>query len=168
MTRRVMRAAVAIVFAAYLVMLVWLVLWKLHDPYIGSAAARAVKLVPFVATADAGRSAPREVIANVLVFVPFGLGLRLLAPRTPWPGLVLTTATASAALETAQYVLAVGVTDVTDVLTNTTGGALGVALAAATARPAQSIGTSRTTTSRGARPMPDTSTDSSVRLARKR
>jgi glycopeptide antibiotics resistance protein len=121
-------------FAVYLVLLVWLVLWKLGVPWVGSGVGRTVKLVPFVATAQNGPSDPSEVLENVLVFVPFGVYFALLAPHRPWwrtwARALGTVALTSAALEVAQYVLAVGSTDISDVLANTAGGAVGLLLVA--------------------------------------
>jgi len=125
-------------FAVYLGLLVWLVLWKLEVPWVGTGARRTVKLVPFVSTAANGPSKPSEVLGNVLVFVPFGVYLGLLVParaswrawwRT-WPRSVGLVALASVALEVAQYVLAVGSSDVSDVLANTAGGVAGLVLVA--------------------------------------
>ncbi|HYJ51136.1 MAG TPA: VanZ family protein, partial [Microbacterium sp.] len=76
------RALLVVPFVAYLVLLVWIVLWKLEIPWIGEAALipRPIKLVPFLPSADADASAPIEVVINLLLFVPFGLYLGLLAP----------------------------------------------------------------------------------------
>ncbi|WP_350348268.1 VanZ family protein [Agromyces sp. G08B096] len=124
------RGFVAVLFAVYLALLVWLVLWKLQPPWIGTDADRVVKLVPFVAAGGEGASNPREVLANLLLFVPFGLYLGLLAPRWPWWRSTAVLAGVSLGLELAQFVLAVGSTDLTDVLVNTAGGGVGLALLA--------------------------------------
>jgi glycopeptide antibiotics resistance protein len=115
-------------FVVYLVLLIWLVLWKLDVPYLGTVSRLPVKLVPFLPSAGAGGSAPVEVIANIALFIPFGLYVGLLAPRWTWWRTLGLVAMASLALESAQYVLAVGVPDVTDVVTNTTGGLAGIGL----------------------------------------
>ena len=115
-------------FVAYLVLLSWVVLWKLEIPFVGDGTERQVKLVPFVATARAGPSAPVEVLANVLLFVPFGVYLGLLAPATRWWRLAGVVAGASLLFEVVQYLLAVGRSDVSDVVANTGGGLLGLAL----------------------------------------
>lgn len=78
------RGLLAVLFMVYLVLLAWVVLWKLEVPYVGGGALRQIKLVPFARTAEAGASAPLEVVANVMLFVPFGLYLGLLAPSWPW------------------------------------------------------------------------------------
>lgn len=41
-------------FVVYLVLLSWVVLWKLEVPYVGGGALRRIKLVPFAPTAEAG------------------------------------------------------------------------------------------------------------------
>ncbi|MGI9824883.1 VanZ family protein [Agromyces sp. Marseille-Q5079] len=115
-------------FGVYLALLFWIVLWKLELPYLGSGDLRQVKLVPFLSDACNGASAPSEVVANVLLFVPFGFLLGLLAPTWPWWRSVAVFANASLALEVAQYALAVGSSDVTDLVTNTVGGMLGLGL----------------------------------------
>lgn len=115
-------------FAVYLAMLAWIVLWKLEIPYVGGGALRLVKLVPFVAAGGAGASAPFEVVVNGVLFVPFGLYLGLLAPSWPWWKAAGTIAGASLALEVTQYVLALGSSDVTDLVVNTAGGLVGIGL----------------------------------------
>ncbi|MFC8600073.1 VanZ family protein [Isoptericola sp. NPDC057191] len=124
------RTALVLLFAAYLVLLGWLVLWKLGTPWVGEAGMRVVKLVPFVATASAGASDPVEIALNLVVFLPFGVYLGLLAPSWPWWRSAGVLAGASLALEVGQYVLAVGSTDVTDVVVNTAGGLAGLAVVA--------------------------------------
>lgn len=121
-------------FALYLALLAWIVMWKLELPYVGTGELRQVKLVPFVSSGCNGASAPSEVIANVVLFVPFGLYLGLLAPAWPWWKATLAIAGASLAFEIAQYALAVGSTDVTDLVTNTAGGLIGLAVLAVARR----------------------------------
>ena len=54
------RGRLTLAFVGYLVLLAWVVLWKLEVPWIGEAATllRPLKLVPFVSSGDAGASAP--------------------------------------------------------------------------------------------------------------
>lgn len=115
-------------FVIYLALLTWIVLWKLEIPYLGWSGMRHIKLVPFAPTARAGASEPIEVAVNVLLFVPFGLYLTLLAPSWPWRKAAWAVAGASLTLEVAQYALAVGSSDFSDVLANTAGGLMGIGL----------------------------------------
>ena len=129
------RRILVALFALYLVLLTWIILWKLELPYVGAAMGleKPWKLIPFIPTADAGWSNPLEVLANILFFVPFGLYLGLLAPAWRWRA-VSVFAVASLALELTQHLISVGSFDSTDVIANTAGGVVGLALLAVARR----------------------------------
>lgn len=124
------RVLLAWLFAVYLVLLAWIVLWKLELPWIGEAALvpRPVKLIPFIATAEAGASAPIEVVINFLLFIPFGLYLGLLAPSWRWWKTMGVFVGASVVLEAIQHLLSIGSFDITDVIVNAAGGLAGLGL----------------------------------------
>ncbi len=123
------RIALALLFAAYIFVLIWLAVFKLHAPFIGRDDMREIKLIPFVAIDGFGLNSPLELMGNVAVFIPFGIYLRMLVPWRP-AAMVLAIAGTSLAVEVAQYVLAVGASDVSDLLLNTAGGVVGIAIAA--------------------------------------
>ncbi|MFE6735441.1 VanZ family protein [Microbacterium sp. NPDC057650] len=114
-------------FAVYLVLLVWVVLWKLEVPWIGEAAGlgRPVKLIPFVASGDAGANSPAEMTINLVLFVPFGLFLGAIAPRWSWWRAGLAALGASLVLEAVQHLISTGSFDTTDLIVNTAGALLG-------------------------------------------
>lgn len=144
--RRQLRLLAAL-FAIYLALLVWIVLWKLEPPSIGRGGLRPVKLIPFVAAGTDAASDPLEVAANLMLFLPLGAYLRWLAPSCSWLGATALAAAASLLLEGAQFALAVGSFDVTDVVVNALGGLTGFAIAAALDRRAR-----RTRAERAGRP----------------
>lgn len=123
-------------FAVYIVLLAWIILWKLEVPWIGEAAGlpRPLKLVPFLPSGDAGGSRPLEVVANVLLFVPFGIYLGVLT-RWRWWAVLAAAAGFSLALEVTQHLISVGSFDSTDVIVNTAGGLLGFVLVRRLALP---------------------------------
>jgi glycopeptide antibiotics resistance protein len=125
-----------VLFVIYLVLLTWIVLWKLEAPWIGDAALlpRPIKLIPFVASGDAGSSAPVEVVINLVLFVPFGLYLGLLAPSWRWWTAAGVFVAASLILETTQHLLSTGSFDTTDVIVNTAGALMGLGLLIAVRR----------------------------------
>ena len=128
-----------VLFVVYLVLLVWAVVWKLDVPYVGEAALlpRPIKLIPFVPSAEAGASAPLEVVANFVLFVPFGVYLGLLAPTWPWWKWTGVLVGASFVLEATQHLLSTGSFDTTDIIVNTVGGLAGVGLLALARRRLQ-------------------------------
>jgi glycopeptide antibiotics resistance protein len=116
-----------ILFAAYLFLLAWLILFKVSFdiPTAFAQQTRNINLIPF---ADDSRSSLREMAYNVVAFLPFGLLLGVNLKRaTFWRKLALICG-CSFAVETIQYLFGIGVSDITDLITNTAGGLIGLAL----------------------------------------
>lgn len=109
----------------YLFLLLWLVLFKFSSDIpsvLEEHQMRSLSLIPF---ADSLRS---EVISNLVVFIPFGLLLSVNFKRVSlWLKLTYVFIF-SLAVEIFQFALAIGITDITDVITNTLGGFIGLLL----------------------------------------
>jgi glycopeptide antibiotics resistance protein len=123
------RTYLAMLFVVYLVLLTWIVLWKLDIPWVGRVD-RVIKLVPFAPDAGEGASEPVEVGMNLLLFVPVGVYLGLLAPSWRWWKVAATAGGLSLLFEITQFVLAIGSSDITDLIVNTAGGLAGFGLLA--------------------------------------
>ncbi|QIK62390.1 VanZ family protein [Leucobacter viscericola] len=128
------RGALVVLFAVYMAVLSWTILWELEAPWIGHASDRVLKLIPYVATDSAGANPTSEVLLNIALFIPFGVYLRLLAPKWSAVGIVSLIAGTSVSFEAIQYLLAIGVTDTADVINNNLGGLIGVVLCVAAKR----------------------------------
>ena len=116
-----------IIFALYCLVLVWVIMFKmafsLSDvPFF--TGAREVNFIPFYYDRDVGSFHIREVILNVLVFVPFGVYLSML--DVDWKKAILSGFALSFIFEAGQFALAIGAGDVTDIITNTLGTVIGV------------------------------------------
>ncbi len=122
-----MKALSKTVFALYLFLLVWLVLFKLNFNLALPFAyhTRSLNVIPF---ANVSPSNVRGWIFNVVAFIPFGFLLSVNLKRLPvWQRLALVVI-CSLDFELIQFIFAIGITDITDVITNTTGGLLGLLL----------------------------------------
>jgi glycopeptide antibiotics resistance protein len=111
-------------FAAYLLILLWLVLFKFsYDPIavIRDFQARSLNLVPF---AFANKS---EMIANIIAFIPFGVMLGVNFKQLVFRYKIAVIFAFSLAAEIIQYALAIGAADITDLIMNTLGGLVGLA-----------------------------------------
>lgn len=116
-------------FAVYLFLLVWIILFKFQTDFSVFSGTRSLNLVPYGASAVVNGSVDlSEICNNMLIFLPFGLYLSLLCPRWSWGRKALLIAAFSLLLEIFQYALAVGSSDVTDVINNTLGGLAGIGL----------------------------------------
>lgn len=69
-----------------------------------------------------------ESILNMLIFVPVGLYLSVLFEKSALFKKIAMVVAASVFFEIVQYVLAVGATDIMDVINNTVGGCVGIAV----------------------------------------
>jgi glycopeptide antibiotics resistance protein len=118
-------------FALYLVILVWLVLFKLKfniSPVI-NYHHRSLNLVPFAAPSRVnGKINYGEIFFNCIFFIPFGLLLNVNFKKAGFLPKLALIAVFSITAELIQFIFAIGATDITDVITNTFGGFLGLGL----------------------------------------
>ena len=111
-----------ILFLIYLALLVWIILFKLQFSISDLDKVRSINLIPFPYANEVGAAFHlTEVLENFLIFVPMGIYLQMLLPRTKLYVKFMLIAGTSFLLETMQYILAVGCSDITDVLTNAPG-----------------------------------------------
>jgi len=119
-----MTALFRILFAAYLFILLWLVLFKFsYDPIavVRDFQTRSFNLIPFT------RAHRGEMIANLVAFIPFGVMLGVNFKEVSFSYKMAVISAFSLAVEIIQYSLAIGVADITDLITNTIGGFIGLA-----------------------------------------
>lgn len=121
-----MKSSSKILLALYSLILAWLILFK-FAPDLSAALnqARSFNLVPF---ADFAPGNFRDVIYNFAIFVPFGLLLGVNFKQISFWQKLAVVFSFSFAAEAIQYIFAIGATDITDVITNTLGGFIGLAL----------------------------------------
>lgn len=88
---------------------------------------RSVNLIPLEGTAIRNNQLDyHELLGNVLIFVPFGLYISILKTKSGFFKKILPIAAVSLLFEGLQYILAIGATDITDLIGNTLGGAIGI------------------------------------------
>lgn len=119
-----MKSLPKVVFAAYLLALLWLLLFKTSVDFGSVLADSHIRSLNF--TLFTGHKS--EMIENFAVFVPFGLLLSANFKKIRFWQKLIVIFVFSLVIETTQYILAIGISDITDVLTNTLGGLLGLLL----------------------------------------
>lgn len=115
------------VLTLYLLTLLWLVLFKFSFDLGGvllDHQTRSLNLIPFAGY----QQGLREMVDNFAVFIPFGLLLGVVFKQTSFWQKLGFIFTFSVGVEVIQFVLAIGRTDITDVITNTLGGLAGLTL----------------------------------------
>jgi glycopeptide antibiotics resistance protein len=113
-----------ILFALYLLTLLWLLLFKFSfdiSSVLLHHQTRTLNFIPFVAGSHLS-----EMIDNLIVFVPFGLLMGINFKQITFWRKLAYISIFSCVIEIIQYIFAIGVTDVTDVIMNTLGGLVGL------------------------------------------
>jgi glycopeptide antibiotics resistance protein len=117
-----------VLLVIYMLVLSGIILLKLPFYSPASDAVRVINLIPFQGSFDEnGGLVLREIIYNILLFVPLGIYISLL---TEWPFVkkTLSIIGLTLAFEILQFIFALGRTDVTDLLDNTFGGIIGIGI----------------------------------------
>ncbi|MBF0787653.1 MULTISPECIES: VanZ family protein [unclassified Streptococcus] len=119
-------------FGIYFSFLTWIILFKLdvfstlQMAYYNSMG-RSINLIPFAGTAVYnGIMDYKEIGLNVLCFIPFGIYMEVLDKKATWVKNLALMLAVSVAYEAVQYIFGIGVADITDVLANGLGGAIGI------------------------------------------
>ena len=112
-----------ILFIIYILVLIWIVLFKLNFSLAEMERVRNINLIPF-----RGSDIGANVIYNILFFIPFGIYICMLKNKWSFIIRVIIILCFSLSFEILQFVFAIGRTDVTDLLCNTLGGIIGIGI----------------------------------------
>ena len=104
----------------YVSVLVWIILLKFGVQF-SYMENRKINLIPFAN----GYYDKTETIMNVVIFIPLGIYATALFKRWAFNTQLIFFFLMSLILESLQYLLKIGTFDITDLLTNTTGGVIG-------------------------------------------
>lgn len=116
-----------VIFALYLVLLVWIIVFKLQYSLRVEAYTRDINLLPFYDENVKSASVYiYDKIYNLLFFVPFGVYVNLLKREWTFVRKITPIFLTSVAFEAVQYIFAIGATDINDVIMNTLGGIVGL------------------------------------------
>lgn len=127
--REKINSFVPLLFIIYMVLLVWIIVFKLQFSISELDTVRGINLIPFHYDNEIGvRFHLTEVLENVAIFAPLGIYLCMLKHEPKFSIKLMFILGTSLTLEVFQYILAIGRSDITDLLTNTCGGLLGIVI----------------------------------------
>ena len=116
-----------ILFGVYFLILVWILLFKMSFSIDELYKNRSINIIPFMGSVIVnGKIDISEIIKNILVFIPVGIYTCML--KKDWPILkqISVGFFISLGIEVLQFILAIGATDITDLIGNTFGGIIGI------------------------------------------
>lgn len=117
-----------ILFTVYCLLLIWIILFKLSfslQDFKELHGVSSLNLIPFYYKSAAGFQFT-ETFQNLLIFIPFGIYTKMLDYDNKKA--ILIGFVFSLSLEMCQLLFQIGATDITDLITNTSGTAIGVYL----------------------------------------
>ena len=107
-------------FYLYFAAIVWIILFKMQMPFANMGQIRSISLIPFAGSVKVnGQIYIPEIVENVLIFIPFGIFSGMSGQSKTWLRRLAPSFFTSLALEILQFILAAGVSDMTDLLANT-------------------------------------------------
>ncbi len=113
----------------YLIILTWIILFKMQFSLENLYTVRNINLVPFGESVIInGKIDFDEIIDNIIVFIPVGLYFQMLKRNARIGKKIGIIAGISFIYEILQYVFAIGRADITDLIGNTLGGILGLGI----------------------------------------
>ena len=111
----------------YLIALIWVIIFKLEFSIKELPQIRNINLIPFNQPAIVnGKADISEIVLNVLAFIPYGLFIHILMDEKSILKKLLIIFATSFIFELIQYIFAIGASDITDIISNTSGGIIGV------------------------------------------
>jgi glycopeptide antibiotics resistance protein len=116
-----------VLFVIYFLVLFWIILFKLHKPFANMGSRRNINLIPFHQPMILnGKIDYGEMILNVLIFIPLGVYAGMIFKRQALGKKILFCLLISLSCEVLQFIFALGASDITDIISNTFGGIIGL------------------------------------------
>lgn len=113
----------------YLLALIWVIVFKSEFSIKDLPQIRNINLIPFSQPAIVnGKADVREIILNVVAFIPYGLFIHALMDEMSILKKILIIFATSFVFELIQYIFAIGASDITDIISNTSGGVIGLVI----------------------------------------
>ena len=120
---------IKISFILYIVLLTWIIVFKFRLNINDLKYIRNINLIPFKANNIV--NGLKETIINLVLFIPLGMYLKYILKDKKLISILIITGT-SLLYEITQYILHIGVSDITDIIMNTLGGVIGIILVSIT------------------------------------
>jgi glycopeptide antibiotics resistance protein len=114
-------------FIVYFSVLIWIILFKMQFSFNDLPHFRGLNLIPFAGSVIKNNQLDySEIILNMMVFIPFGLYLSMIMLNWSFWKKIIQIAGVSLLFEILQFLFAIGGTDITDFISNTLGGVVGI------------------------------------------
>lgn len=116
-----------ILFIIYLTALFEIIIFKLEIPFTNMGYLRSINLIPFSESLIVnGVIDFSEILMNIIIFIPLGIYIEMLFSKWSTIKKISTIFIVSLICEISQFIMAIGASDITDIINNTLGGIVGL------------------------------------------
>lgn len=121
-----------ILLVSYLIVVVWITVFKFSVSWqeilnLVNSSPRSINLIPFGSPTQVNGSISfKEIVYNLLIFIPFGGLLGLVSKKTNVIQKISIIFFFSLFLESLQFIFSLGAADITDIIQNSIGGMIGL------------------------------------------
>ena len=123
--KRSLKIMLKISLIVYVLLLTWIIVFKFRLKLADLKYIRSINIIPFKSNGMV--NGIRETFINLVLFIPFGMYLEYLFKNKRISN-IATIILTSLCYEVLQYILHIGVSDITDIIMNTLGGVIGMIL----------------------------------------
>lgn len=113
-----------LLFIIYVLVVTWIILFKLHFSIAEMDRIRIINLIPFQDSAIMGANE----LYNIVFFIPFGIYICMLKSNWVLLKKAIIILCFSLSFEILQFIFAIGRTDITDFICNVLGGMIGIGI----------------------------------------
>ncbi|WP_419726889.1 VanZ family protein [Terrisporobacter petrolearius] len=129
MKKKTINLLLIVPFVFYTGFLFWNILFKYVSPlevFSGDRyLSRTINLIPFNDIIQ-GNYNKLDLFGNIILFIPLGIYISILLDKNKTLKNILIILIVSLVFESCQYIFGIGATDITDIITNTFGGVIGI------------------------------------------
>ena len=121
-----------VLFIGYVIILIWILLFKFSMSFNDlvlqfNNQSRNINLIPFKDSVILNQRIDlSEIINNIIIFIPFGGLLGIIDKKSSSLKKIIIILLFSLVIEFSQFIFGLGATDITDIITNTLGGIVGL------------------------------------------
>lgn len=116
-----------VLFIIYLIALFEIIIFKLDVPFTNMGYLRSINLIPFYESLIVnGKINLSEIFMNMVIFIPLGVYIEMLFSKWSTVKKIAIIFTVSLICEISQFIMAIGASDITDIINNTLGGIVGL------------------------------------------
>ena len=116
-----------ILFIIYLIALFEIIVFKLEVPFTRMGYLRSINLIPFSESLIVNKTIDfSEILMNMIIFIPLGIYIEMLFSKWSTVKKISVIFIVSLMCEISQFIMAIGASDITDIINNTLGGIVGL------------------------------------------